>query len=205
MRYSIFIMLALLMSCNNQKKTTKNKIECLSTFKIDDHTGLNRDYILNGNIDWNDFMRKETIVSDTVNDKLMLIDSSNLKYQASTPLFYMDTINKTLVVNNEVANAIKRTSAIKGKENINITILKLKSLYNKLALKDIIRQLMHLEIIETYMHLYADVCLVEENESDNEIILSYSITHHFCTNECQDETEKAVFKLNKETGALVMN
>lgn len=196
----------MLIACQNTKhsyKEDKSHKQCKSDFKVDRYSKFKNQINKNKYIYLDSLKICQQFESIDFNEKMILVDSNLLDYSPIAPLMAIDTINKKLYLNKEIISEVKRINAITYHKNeIPFARLQKNSLYTVSFLKDIITQLMLIEIIKTYKHLYSQVCLIKEVDNESEVLLKYKITHHYCTNDCNDETKKIQFKVDKNTGVI---
>ncbi len=68
--------------------------------------------------------------------------------------------------------------------------------------REIITFLLKSQIVGTYWHLHADLCLTQEDEDDVMYRAHFTGSHEYCTNECISEDYEFAIELNKQTGQL---
>lgn len=66
----------------------------------------------------------------------------------------------------------------------------------------LVEHLLNLEIVQTYAHLYSELCLVKEETVGAEYTAEFDASHEFCTGKCETEQYKFGIKINLATGEI---
>ncbi len=120
-----------------------------------------------------------------------------------TYLIGKDPLTQQAVVNKAYLGSIQKTNATRLPK---ITAI---GTYTDLLQKDkwyrrITEFLLKSWLIETYGHLSADVCLVEEQETKKAYIAHFDAIHHYCTNACIDELYAFSIILDKKSYTMTL-
>jgi len=68
--------------------------------------------------------------------------------------------------------------------------------------REIIISLIETQVIQTYWHLGATICLQSEDNTDNTYTAFFTASHEFCTNKCQSKEYSFALFLDKNTGEI---
>ncbi len=77
--------------------------------------------------------------------------------------------------------------------------------FNEFTPREVTRFLLKSNILSSYDHTHANLCLEEESDSDEEYRASYKATHYYYTNESNEETYKFEIALDKESGKIKLS
>lgn len=69
---------------------------------------------------------------------------------------------------------------------------------------DIVNRLIESEMINTYWHIGASLCVVKEEDTDEQYIIHFDGVHEYCTNRCQSESFKFGVEINKQSGEVAV-
>ena len=70
--------------------------------------------------------------------------------------------------------------------------------------KKIVRFLLDAEIIRTYIHLEANLCVTKETETDELYEVHFDAVHSYCTNECVEKPYSFSVQIDKSTGEVMV-
>ena len=120
-----------------------------------------------------------------------------------TYLIGRDPLTKQVVLNTKYLGDIQKTDAIRLPK---IAII---GTYTDLLQKDkwyrrITEFLLKSWLIETYGHVSADICLIEEEETNTIYIAHFDAIHHYCTSECIDEPYAFSIMLDKKSNTITL-
>jgi|GEM_PF-5151533 len=68
--------------------------------------------------------------------------------------------------------------------------------------RELVKELLQNETVQTYEHLSSDLCLNKEENLDKEYTAYFDASHEYCTNECVTEEYKFGVKIDKITGEV---
>jgi len=72
----------------------------------------------------------------------------------------------------------------------------------KLAPSASVLFLLQAQIIETYWHLEAELCMVSEEDKPESYRAQFRGVHRYCTNSCEEDAFAFTVHINKKTGGL---
>lgn len=70
--------------------------------------------------------------------------------------------------------------------------------------KNVIISLIKSQVISTYWHLQADLCLTQEDDTDSVYRAHFNGSHEYCTNECITEDYEFIIEYDKESGDILL-
>ena len=114
-----------------------------------------------------------------------------------------DNLQNSLSANKKYFLDLKKVDATllrKGEEQSIGRVLSL----SKISIRKAVRLLLESQIIKTYWHLEAKLCLVKEDKSKERDILYYQGTHTYCTNECLNNDFEFAVKVSNITGEIIL-
>jgi len=120
---------------------------------------------------------------------------------SNSEIFATDNSTSNLVVNEKYFSDLNKVDAtrIEDAKLIGITTTYIQE---KLTPREIFTLLIETQIIQTYWHLGATICLETEENTPENYIANYSASHEYCTNKCQSEEYTFQINLNKESGEI---
>lgn len=120
------------------------------------------------------------------------------------PLLFHSADRTQTLVDSRYFSELIRVDAISADNEVNIGTAK-PELLSQWTPGEIIRFLLESEIIKTYVHLDAELCLIEVTDNEQVYEERYNAIHSFCTNKCQEEAYQFTVWLEKPTGMLSVN
>lgn len=76
--------------------------------------------------------------------------------------------------------------------------------FKRLSPAKLVEFLLLAQIVETYWHLEADLCLIGEDDRPESYRADFQGTHRYCTNRCEEDDFAFSIRIDKKTGALVL-
>lgn len=202
---TIFLLISvLLFSCStsqrkNHATTTNEKndsVKCIVNFTVE-HTRYNgryqfRSYETQGIIHAVDFNSAKGLLflqmnhpADDIYEKLIAIDTTTNKLCVNATCFSdLVMVDATRLQDRHIVGEVKP------------------ELMQKINYRQLITFLLKTEIIQSYWHLSADICLKKESEYAEFYEAEYTAVHHYCTNECIDQPYMFTVVINKNTGVI---
>jgi hypothetical protein len=195
-----------LISCSgkNEKIPNAQKKESPSfdTSKYVLRLKIDADTYRNHNYEFRAYEAQEHIPAADFNQskKFIFFDFPDLKC-GNENLVAIDSTENTLCVNQAFFSGLVAVDVTRMGEPHTVGRLK-PELVRKMNYKQILMFLLKAEIIQTYVHLYADVYLMKEEEYGDNYEARFNAVHHYCTNECIDAPYSFGVVINKKTGLI---
>lgn len=123
------------------------------------------------------------------------------KYRVrGAPLVAIDREGRRVVVNGQFFSDLERADATRlGRREVRVVG---KLLGHAIAPRALATFLLESQIVQTYAHLDATLCLVKEEESAASYAALFDGVHRYCTNRCDEEEYRFVVKLDKGSGEI---
>jgi len=128
-------------------------------------------------------------------------NGNDIRIDTLIPMLAVDTAEMKLYVNSAYFSDLVQVNVTGINDHHVIGSVK-PALFKIMSLRKILTLLMHAGIMETYIHLNAEICLKEETESDDTYMAEFSAVHHYCTNDCYDEPYRFGLTINKKNGVI---
>ena len=74
--------------------------------------------------------------------------------------------------------------------------------FKRLGPRQLVLFLLQAQIIETYWHLEAELCMVSEEDKPESYRAQFHGVHRYCTNSCEEDAFAFTVNINKKTGGL---
>jgi hypothetical protein len=113
---------------------------------------------------------------------------------------------KEVVVNKRYFSELKRGDATRlgmGQEQVIGSFRD--HAFKRLKADELVRYLLRSQIIETYWHLEAKLCMFREENQPSSYRAFYRGVHTYCTNSCNDQAYSFVVTIDKRSGAMVLS
>ncbi|MFH0798714.1 MAG: hypothetical protein V2A66_00875 [Pseudomonadota bacterium] len=117
------------------------------------------------------------------------------------PLLAVDKERRVAVVNARYFSQLKRidaTSAMPGPGQLIGKVLR----PGAIAPEKLAHFLLESQVIETYRHLEADLCLQREEKKEGVYTAFFSGVHKYCTNECHETPFKFFIRIDGKSGEM---
>ncbi len=113
--------------------------------------------------------------------------------------------SKTVQINQNYFSDLRRGDATRLGKGIEHPIGSFRDLsFQRLSPRELVLFLLRAQIIETYWHLEAELCLLGEKETPEAYQAEYSGVHKYCTNRCEEEAFAFSVRIDKKTGAMTL-
>lgn len=121
----------------------------------------------------------------------------------SEMLLGRDKINKRLVINNRYFSTLEKADATRLPAGTVKSVGKyLDTAFLLLSPRQIVRLLLDAQIITTYWHLEAELCLTGEKDGKDAYVASFTGVHRYCTNRCQTDRLAFTVTIDRNTGNI---
>lgn len=136
-------------------------------------------------------------------DKTFIFPEDLKKYMIGAQPLLGAGRDKKVLVNNKFFTRLTRVDATRiSKDEVKVIGNYLERSFSSTSAKTIAKFLLESQIIETFWHLEARLCLYREDDGKKEYVAYYHGVHSYCTNECLDKKFDFAIRVNKETGEL---
>ncbi|MBN1618419.1 hypothetical protein JW887_03700 [Candidatus Dojkabacteria bacterium] len=177
-------------------------IKCSESFLVGLSDDSNNDYEY-ATDDKGDYSEMKAVFDDVtssisyvpldIEENLSIGDSSFLLYSYSTDKVYL---------NSEFFSNIKRVSVENVDEKEKIGTYKGYDLPHNYEYSEIFKFLLDTEILYSYEHIPAEICLYKVDDNRQEYVAYYVGEYYVCTNDCLNISYDFKMTLDKETGDI---
>ncbi|OQA29933.1 MAG: hypothetical protein BWY57_03138 [Betaproteobacteria bacterium ADurb.Bin341] len=113
--------------------------------------------------------------------------------------------SKTVQINQNYFSDLRRGDATRLAKNAEHAIGTFRDLaFKRLSPAKLVEFLLLAQIVETYWHLEADLCLTGEEDKDDSYRADFRGMHRYCTNRCEEEAFAFSIRIDKKTGAMTL-
>ena len=118
-------------------------------------------------------------------------------------LLAKDAQRKEVHINKNHFSDLRRGDATRLGKGIEHQIGTFRDLaFKRLNPRQLVLFLLQAQIIETYWHLEAELCMVSEEDKPESYRAQFRGVHRYCTNSCEEDAFAFTVHINKKTGGL---
>ncbi len=143
--------------------------------------------------------------------KAQALGSAHTPFAALTPfdqpdlLLAKDPQRKQVHINERYFSDLRRGDATRLGKGIEHKIGTFRDLsFKRLSPRQIVLFLLQAQIIETYWHLEAELCMVSEEDQPERYRAEFRGVHRYCTNRCEEEAFAFAVRIDKKTGNVTL-
>ncbi len=143
--------------------------------------------------------------------KAQALGSTHTPFAALAPfdqpdlLLAKDAQRKQVHINEHYFSDLRRGDATRLVKNTEHVIGTFRDLsFKRLSPRQLVRFLLQAQIIETYWHLEAELCVVSEEDQPERYRAEFRGVHRYCTNRCEEEAFTFAVRIDKKTGAMAL-
>ena len=120
-------------------------------------------------------------------------------------LLAKDPQRKDVHINERYFSDLRRGDATRLGKGIEHPIGNFRDLsFKRLSPRQLVLFLLQAQIIETYWHLEAELCMVSEEDKAESYRAQFRGVHRYCTNRCEEDAFAFTVHINKKTGGLIL-
>lgn len=199
--FLLVLMIALPMTTEAARKAEGEKDEkCLDRIRISRHDNP-----------WQDMTASTW--QEEANQNIAAVEISKGTYEVfphlaayrinSEMLLGKDKVNKRVVINNRYFSTLEKADATRLPAGTVKSVGKyLDTSFRLLSPKQIVRFLLDAQIITTYWHLEAELCLTGEKDGKDAYVAAFTGVHRYCTNQCKTDSLEFTVTIDRNTGNI---
>lgn len=120
-------------------------------------------------------------------------------------LLAKDDKKKEVHINPQYFSDLRRGDATRLAKNAEHALGTFRDLsFKRLSPAKLVDFLLLAQIVETYWHLEADLCLTGEEDKADQYRADFRGTHRYCTNRCEEERFAFSIRIDKKSGAMTL-
>jgi hypothetical protein len=199
--FLLVLMIALPMTTEAARKAEdKNDENCLDRIKISRNDDPWQDMPESS---WQE-EAKRNIAAVEINKGTYEVFPHLAAYQLNSEMLLgKDKVKKRVVINNRYFSTLEKADATRLPAGTVKSVGKyLDTSFLLLSPKQIVRFLLDAQIITTYWHLEAELCLTGEKDGKDAYVAAFTGVHRYCTNRCQADSLGFTVTIDRNTGNI---
>lgn len=120
------------------------------------------------------------------------------------PLLAIDRAQRRVVVSAAHLSAVERVDAPRLAPGERRTVTTLRGAALKARPRDLVLFLLDAQLVQTFWHLEADLCLRDERDTPARYAVRVEGMHRYCTNRCHDEPLAFTVEVNRVDGTVAL-